>query len=82
MMQPMFHRQRLSAMGDKMIKAGQHLLERCQKLEQQTLNLDAEMMDDLARNKIRESLGEACLTHSQSMIFQLQIGIYVMPMSK
>jgi cytochrome P450 len=45
MMQPMFHRQRLNSMGDKMVLAGQHLLEHWKSFENTTFNLDAQMMD-------------------------------------
>ncbi len=44
MMQPMFHRQRLNAMGDKMVKAGESLLERWQEKDQTMFDLDFEMM--------------------------------------
>jgi cytochrome P450 len=45
MMQPMFHRQRLAAMGEKMVQSGQHLLKRWEQQENTTFDLDHEMME-------------------------------------
>jgi cytochrome P450 len=43
MMQPMFHRQRLAKMGDKMVGAGQRMLQRWESLER--IDVDAEMLN-------------------------------------
>jgi cytochrome P450 len=43
MIQPIFHRQRLAKMGDKMVQAGQKMLERWTSLER--IDVDAEMLN-------------------------------------
>jgi cytochrome P450 len=73
MMQPMFHRQRLAAFGEKMQTAGQHLLESWQ--QKTHIDLDQEMMK-VTLEIITQTMFSTQLTEDAAMMDNLDAALH------